>query len=194
VLVFNKRDKEKANSVNKIFMNKVVVFSCTNRPNSNTLKVSRIYKKIIGSKNAAVKLFDFSLLPHNIAFSETFGNRTQSYQKLISEYVSPERKFVFVVPEYNGSFPGILKTFLDSVHPREWADKDACLVGIADGRAGNLRGMEHLTGILGYLKMHVYHDKLPISNIANSIDHEGNFTSNDQFRVCESQIEGFLAF
>jgi NAD(P)H-dependent FMN reductase len=175
-------------------MNKVVVFSCTNRPNSNTLKVSRIYERIIKSKNTGVKLLDFSFLPHNIAFSESFGNRSQSYQKLISEFVTAENKFVFVVPEYNGSFPGILKTFLDSVHPREWADKDACLVGIADGRAGNLRGMEHLTGILGYLKMHVYHDKLPISNIANIINPEGNFTSNEQFKVCESQVNGFLAF
>jgi NAD(P)H-dependent FMN reductase len=107
--------------------------------------------------------------------------------------VSKVNKFVFVVPEYNGSFPGILKTFLDSMHPREWNNKDVCLVGVADGRAGNIRGLEHLTGILQYLKMHVYHDKLPISIVNKIMDDQGNF-SEAQMKACMLQMEGFLEF
>src|SRR5690349_4799234 len=126
-------------------MEKIVVLSCTNRPNSNTLKVSKIYEQILKKKNIQTLLLDFCDLPHDLAFSESFGQRSNNYSALISKYVSSCRKFIFVVPEYNGSFPGILKTFLDSISPREWSDKDVCLVGIADGRAGNLRGMEHLT-------------------------------------------------
>ncbi len=144
-------------------------------------------------KGLEVKVLDFCTLPHSIAFSETFGNRTEDFSKIVSEYVSSCTKFIFVIPEYNGSFPGILKTFLDSMHPKEWANKDACLVGIADGRAGNLRGMEHLTGILNYLKMHVYHDKLPISVVNKVMDETGNF-NEEQLRVCTKQMEGFLEF
>jgi chromate reductase, NAD(P)H dehydrogenase (quinone) len=144
-------------------------------------------------KGLEVKVLDFCTLPHSIAFSETFGNRTEAFSKIVSEYVSSSSKFIFVIPEYNGSFPGILKTFLDSMHPKEWANKDACLVGIADGRAGNLRGMEHLTGILNYLKMHVYHDKLPISVVNKVMDEHGNF-NEEQLRVCTKQVEGFLEF
>jgi chromate reductase len=174
-------------------MNKIVVVSCTNRPNSNTLKVSKIYERILKEKNIEVKVLDFCELPENLAFGETFGKRSEKYSKLIGEYVTSCRKFIFVVPEYNGSFPGILKTFLDSMHPREWADKDVCLVGIADGRAGNLRGMEHLTGILNYLRMHVYHDKLPISVINQVLDREGSFTP-EQYKATVQQVEGFLKF
>jgi NAD(P)H-dependent FMN reductase len=155
--------------------------------------VSRIYQSLLAKFNIEAELLDFCELPKTIAFSETFGQRTESYSRLIEKYVSNHRKFIFVVPEYNGSFPGILKTFLDSMHPREWNDKDACLVGIADGRAGNLRGMEHLTGILNYLKMHVYHDKLPISVINKMFDANGNFTEEQQ-KACERQLEGFLKF
>ena len=79
------------------------------------------------------------------------------------------------------------------MHPREWAGKKACLVGVSDGRAGNLRGMEHLTGILHYLKMHVYYDKLPISVVNLVMDAEGNF-NEAQMKVCSTQMEGFLAF
>lgn len=174
-------------------MNKIVVFSCTNRKNSNTLKVARVYEKILISKNVQVKLLDFTILPENITVSETFGNRTENYAKLVSEFLTENEKFVFIIPEYNGGFPGILKTFIDSLHPREWANKKACLVGVSEGRAGNLRGMEHLTGILQYLKMHVYYNKLPISLIGKIVDSEGNF-QEDQLKVCVSQVEGFLEF
>lgn len=175
-------------------MAKIVVLSCTNRPDSNTLKVSRIYEKILKEKGIETRILDFCGLPHDIAFSETFGKRTKAYTSLIQEYVSSFGKFIFVVPEYNGSFPGILKIFLDSVPPKEWANKDVCLVGVADGRAGNLRGMEHLTGILNYLKMHVYHNKLPISVINRMIDNGGNFNSRAQMQACIDQVEGFLEF
>jgi len=174
-------------------MKKIVVVSCTNRPNSNTLKVSKIYENVLKSKQIEAKLLDFCMLPETLAFSETFGRRSDEYALLIDEFVSSASGFIFIMPEYNGSFPGILKTFLDSTHPREWANKDACLVGIADGRAGNLRGMEHLTGILQYLKMHVYHDKLPISIVNKVMDSEGHF-SEDQMKACVTQLEGFLQF
>jgi chromate reductase len=174
-------------------MKKIVVLSCTNRPNSNTLKVSKIYEEILKAKHIDVKILDFCELPENIAFGETFGRRSEKYAQLIREFVTSCNKFIFVIPEYNGSFPGILKTFLDSMHPREWADKDACLVGVADGRAGNLRGMEHLTGILNYLKMHVYHDKLPISIVNRVMDHDGHF-SEAQMKACIAQVDGFLEF
>ena len=173
-------------------MENIVVISCTNRPDSNTLKVSRIYENILKTKNCDVKILDFNILPQNIAFEETFGKRSAEFAQLIQDYISPTRKFIFIVPEYNGSFPGILKIFLDSVPPREWADKHACLVGVSDGRAGNLRGLDHLTGVLNYLKMHVYHNKLPISVIAKVMGPDGTFTNEDQMKACVAQVEGFL--
>lgn len=173
-------------------MENIVVISCTNRPDSNTLKVSRIYEELVAASGGQAKLLDFNTLPHSLAFTETFGNRTAPYADLIREFVTDHRKFIFVVPEYNGSFPGILKTFLDSMHPREWWEKYACLVGVSDGRAGNLRGLEHLTGVLQYLKMHVYHNKLPISVIGKVMSPEGKFISEEQLKVCAAQVNGFL--
>ena len=175
-------------------MEKIVVFSCTNRPNSKTLQVSRIYENILKTKGAEVRFLDFRNLPETLAFKESFGQKTKSYEALVNEFVVQNHKFIFVVPEYNGSFPGILKTFLDSIHPRDWADKKVCLVGVSDGRAGNLRGMEHLVGIFQYLKTHVYYNKLPISLINKVMNEEGIFVSEEQQKVCTAQVEGFLAW
>lgn len=174
-------------------MNKIAIYSTTNRQNSNTLKVSKVYANILEQKGVQADLLDFRILPENLAFGETFGKRSEAYATLIQRFISEQNKFLMVVPEYNGSFPGILKTLLDSVHPREWNNKKVCLVGVSDGRAGNLRGMEHLTGILHYLKMHVYHNKLPISQVSRVMDADGNF-SEEQLKVCDMQMQGFLEF
>jgi NAD(P)H-dependent FMN reductase len=173
-------------------MEEIVIISSTNRPNSNTLRVSKVYEEIVRSKNVSVKILDFMDLPENIAFGEVFGKRSETYAKMLEEYVINTRKFIFVVPEYNGSFPGILKIFLDSMHPKNWENKTVCLVGVATGRAGNLRGLEHLTGVLHYLKMHVFHNKLPISQVDKILSVDGKLISEDQIKVCEAQIDGFL--
>ncbi|MBA3681411.1 MAG: NAD(P)H-dependent oxidoreductase [Bacteroidetes bacterium] len=175
-------------------MEEIVVVSCTNRANSNTLKVSKIYEKILKSKNVNVKILDFCELPESIAFSEVFGKRSESYTAFLDKYVINNCKFIFVVPEYNGGFPGILKTFLDSLAPKDWNFKDACLVGVSTGRAGNLRGLEHLSGILSYLKMHVFYNRLPISIVDRLMDANGDFIDEGQQAASEAQIAGFLEY
>jgi chromate reductase, NAD(P)H dehydrogenase (quinone) len=175
-------------------MERIIIISSTNRSGSNTFKVSRIYKDILSSMNVESEILDLCELPENVAFAELHGKRTEAYAKLIEKWVTPNSRFIFVVPEYNGSFPGILKLFLDSVHPKEWMEKDACLVGVSNGRAGNLRGMEHLTGILNYLKMNVYYNKLPISSIDKLIDEKVTFNHPEQMKVCRLQLEGFLKY
>lgn len=169
-----------------------MIVSSTNRDGSNTLKVSRIYEKLLKELNADCEILDLCDLPSNILSAELYEKKSESYLQFINQIITPNKAFLFVVPEYNGSFPGVLKVFLDSVPPKEWNNKHACLVGVSDGRAGNLRGMDHLNGVLQYLKMHVFHNKLPISLIAKIMTSEGNFIEENQLNVCRQQIEGFL--
>lgn len=173
-------------------MSKIVVISCTARPNSNTLKVSRIYEKLLLKKGAEVEFLDLHSLPGDLIQNLLEETKNQKMEGLIERYIRPNSVFVFVVPEYNGGFPGVLKLFIDSVHPRDWNLKYACLVGVSTGRAGNLRGMEHLTGILNYLKMHVFYNKLPISRVDLHLSKNENEFTDEQNSVCEDQVNGFL--
>lgn len=176
-------------------MDKIVIISCTNRTNSNTLKVSRIYEQILKSKNINTSFLDFCSLPHNLAFSELFNQRSNEYAKIINDFISEKNKFIFILPEYNGSFPGILKVFIDSIPPKEWINKKACLVGVSLGKAGNIRGLDHLTDILNYLKIHVYHTKIPISQVDLMLDAKADkFISDLQEKTCINQLDGFLNF
>jgi len=175
-------------------LNKVLIISSTNRPESNTIRVSRRYAQILKELGTEHDILDFRQLPADITFSEMFGHRSEPYSVLMEKYIKPYTKMVFVVPEYNGSFPGVLKTFIDTIHPRDWAGKKICLVGVSDGRAGNARGMDHLVLIFQYLKTHVYFHKVPISKIDDVMNEQGDFVSQEQTLVCRRQMEGFLNF
>ena len=175
-------------------MHSITIISATNRVGSSTEKVANYYLSVLKNKGVNTELFSLKSLPETFLFSDLYGKRSNEFQKIIDTYLEQQTKFIFVVPEYNGSFAGILKVFLDSVSPKIWADNKACLVGISSGRAGNLRGLEHLTNILNYLKVNVYHDKLPISRIDTLLDASGNLIDSETQKAIDLQLEGFLKF
>ena len=169
----------------------ITIISATNRPNSNTFKVSKKYAQLLEKQGLTCKLLTLEQVPMDIAFNEVFNKRSESFQQLLEEYIIPVQKFVIIAPEYNGSFPGILKIFLDAIHPDLNRGKKVALAGVASGRAGNLRGMDHLTGILNYLGMHVHPNKLPISSVLTLMNAEGELVEENTLKVIEKQLVEF---
>jgi len=114
---------------------------------------------------------------------------------LEKQFLIPAEKFVFVMPEYNASFPGILKLMIDNSDIKKcWWYKKAMLVGVSDGRAGNLRGIEHMTGILHYMKVHVLYNKVLLSPINEEIDKNGTLIKPETEQLVNEQVEDFLKF
>lgn len=175
-------------------MHSITIISATNRPDSNTEKMANYYLSELKNKNIDAELLSLKNLPESFLHSDLFGQRSHEFQQIIEKYVEHQHKFIFITPEYNGSFAGILKVVIDAIPPKYWADNKACLTGISTGRAGNLRGMEHLTNILNYLKVNVYHNKLPISRVDTLMDNQGNLIDNETRKVIDAQLEGFLKF
>jgi chromate reductase, NAD(P)H dehydrogenase (quinone) len=102
---------------------------------------------------------------------------------------------IFIVPEYNGSFPGILKLMFDiSDYKKVWKYKKALLVGISTGRSGNVRGLEHLTSILNYLLVVVHPFKLPISSIHNLISESNELEDSATLNTIRGQVHDFIDF
>ena len=78
-------------------------------------------------------------------------------------------KYVFIIPEYNGSFPGVFKAFIDGLRfPATFEGKKCAIVGVSKGAQGGALAMSHLTDIFHYLKMHVHPLKPRLSNIHDS--------------------------
>jgi len=172
----------------------ITIISATNRPKSNTLKVALNYSQLMEKQGIRPKLLSLEKVPADIAFNELFNNRSTAFQQILDEYIIPAQKFVIISPEYNGSFPGILKTFIDAIHPDLNRGKKVALVGVSTGRAGNLRGMDHLTGILNYLDFHVMPNKLPVSNVLTLLDENSNIKDDTTIKVLGKHIADFLKY
>lgn len=152
-----------------------------------TLKVAKVYEKIFAASHQNVHVL--SLEDLNV------WEKNTEFQKIESELLIPSEKFVFIMPEYNGSFPGILKLMIDNSDIRRvWWHKKAMMVGVADGRGGNLRGIEHMTNILHYLKMNVLYNKLPLSKINEELNEKGELLKKETEFAIKHQIEEFLKY
>lgn len=143
----------------------ITIISGTNRENSYSLKFAEFYKQTLEKLGHEAQVLDLRLLPKDFLFTEMYGDRTEGYEQLLEQYIYSVDKIMMVNPEYNGSFSGILKSFIDSLEPKKIVDMKMAMIGIAAGRAGNLRGMDHLTNCMHYMKVHMMPNKLPISQV-----------------------------
>ena len=169
------------------------VFSASNREDNKTQVFAALCSKLLSEMGIESQVFNLQQLPNNLSGHEIYDYDNSPVADIVEKYLKPVNKVIFVIPEYNGSFPGILKLFIDAVHPSHFKGKKACLIGVSSGRTGNIRGMEHLTGILHYLKVDVYHHKLPVSGIDRMVS---DLTINDAGTVqrMRDQLLGFQKF
>lgn len=180
----------------------ITVFSGTNRKNSRTRQIAEYaYKLLQDYSPEVVKFFSLEDLPLDLIHQEMYegAQQAQSLAAIQDEFLIPASKFYFVTPEYNGSYPGILKFFLDACSVREYnasfhGNKKAALLGLAAGRAGNLRGMDQLTGVLNYLKINVMPLQQPLSSIEGLMDDKGNIIDENTQKLILNHIKEFIAF
>jgi len=166
----------------------ITIIAGTNRADSMTLRTANLYLKMLNSRtDETVQLLSME--------NHAVWERGADMLELEKKYLIPADKFLIVMPEYNASFPGILKVMMDNSDVKKcWWNKKAMLVGISDGRAGNLRGIEHMTAILHYLKVHVHYNKLILSKINEEISKQGEIIKPETEALIGQQVEDLLRF
>jgi len=177
-----------------------IIAGSNNRKSKAFHFANHYYKSLKRKAKEEVILLDLKDLPANMCHPDMYSPNGQSpeVKAMQDKYMLPAEKFIFVIPEYNGSFPGVLKVFLDACSIREYkstfSGKKAALIGIASGRAGNLRGMDHLCDVLHHVGTIVHPNKLPISGIESLIDEKGKVIDKDCKKALKKHMEDLLAF
>ena len=178
----------------------ITIISGTNRRNSATHRFARHYHRLfLETTEETVHLFSLADLPADILHIDMYDPKQQSkgLATIQDDLILPADKFFFLLPEYNGGMPGALKLFIDALSIREYAKtfkgKKAALAGVASGRQGNLRGMDHLTGVLMHMGTKVLPNRLPISSINGLHDEDGTLDAGTEM-VMRKQVEEFVAW
>ena len=82
------------------------------------------------------------------------GNQAPAVKRLKSE-IAAAQGLLFVTPEYNRSFPGVLKNAIDHASrpygQNAWGGKPAGVLGISVGAIGTALAQQHLRNVLAYL-------------------------------------------
>ncbi|UFS58191.1 NADPH-dependent FMN reductase [Subtercola endophyticus] len=104
--------------------------------------------------------------PGNPTFAQYTHEHTLQWSRVIDSFDG----FVFVVPEYNHSFPGALKNAIDYIY-REWNDKPAGIVSYG-GWAAGVRAAEALRLVLAEVQVATVRAQ-PAANTHTGFDADG---------------------
>ncbi|MET9778904.1 NAD(P)H-dependent oxidoreductase [Streptomyces sp. NPDC006367] len=85
--------------------------------------------------------------------------------------------YAVVVPEYNRSIPGPLKTLIDSFQA-EWQAKPVGFIGYGLGAAGGVRAIEHLRQIFAEFHCVGMKDVVTFPRVLDHFDDEGRFPAD----------------
>ncbi|MBK8879128.1 MAG: NAD(P)H-dependent oxidoreductase [Haliscomenobacter sp.] len=179
----------------------ITVISGTNRKNNDCRFFAAQYAELL-RKHAQeeVRVLFMEEIPYDWIHPDMYeeNGQSSSLARLQDEFLIPADKVVYVTPEYNGSYPGVVKLFLDACSVRLYGPtfkgKKAALVGVASGRAGNLRGMDHLTGVLHHVGTVVMPAVLPISRIGQILNKSGEIADPATLEAMEKHAKAFLEF
>ena len=172
-----------------------VIVSSTNRPNNNSIITSRYYSETLSEKGIDNKIINLQNLPNDFTYSALYENsgKNPEFNKL-KDLLEKANKIIFVIPEYNGSFPGVLKSFIDGLsYPNGIKNNKAALVGISSGDLGSHSAMSHFTDILNYMGCHIFAQNIRIPFIEKHIEN-GSLVSEKLKERIGKQIDSFISF
>jgi NAD(P)H-dependent FMN reductase len=147
----------------------IEIIAGTDRPNSNTAALARYLESLYVEQKTEARILSLcDLQLSDVQGGGYFGGAKGSFKNLVDR-VGQAAGLVLVVPEYNGSYPGILKLFIDYwKYPESFENRPVAFVGLGF-RWGGLRPVEHLQQVFGYRNAFVFPNRVFITNIKDAL-------------------------
>jgi chromate reductase, NAD(P)H dehydrogenase (quinone) len=172
----------------------ILVISGTNRPASSTLRIARLVEGQYQKLSVPIDFFDLTDLPPELFLPTSYAIKPPSFAG-IQQRVLNAAGLHIVTPEYNGSFPGALKYFIDMLRfPDSFDRKPVAFVGVSNGVWGALRPVEQLQMVFAYRNAHVFPDRVFIPQVVPKLRAEGGLSDASLMERIAKQAEGFAQF
>ena len=174
----------------------LTVLAGTNRPASRARLVADYYRTILTEMGADNQLLDLAELPADFTATALYGQvgMHDGFNRLAG-LLDASEKLVIIVPEYNASYPGVLKAFIDGLaYPGGIRGKKVALVGLSSGGQGGLLAMAHLTDVLMYLGSAVLPQRVRLPFINQDLDPALGLRQELSQQLLREQAAALLAF
>jgi len=172
----------------------ILIISGTNRPNSNALRIASVLSANYERLGVAHEVLSLTELPREIFDGAAYANKPPAMVELQKRVLDAIGLHI-VTPEYNGSFPGVLKYFIDMLKfPESFEHKPVAFVGEANGVWGGLRPVEQLQQIFSYRNGHILPQRVFIPSVGQKFDGNGKLTDAAIEQLLWKQCERFAPF
>ena len=171
----------------------IVVVCGTNREGALSRLLAAEVAESYRQRGQTVDVLDMNELPAEALLPTAYKEQPESVTKLVDRFLASDG-VVFVVPEYNGSYPGVLKLFIDMLpYPAGFDSRPSAFVGIAAGQFKSLRAVEHFQQVAGYRNAYIYPRRIFIGDSFKQFV-DGKLADDELGKRLHKQAEGFLKF
>lgn len=171
----------------------ILVFAGSTRKQSLHRALARLTVETLqaaGADAVFADLRDYPLPLYDGDLEEEQGRPAAAIE--LKELARRADGFVFASPEYNGSYPAVLKNAIDWIsrpdpgerHLAVFRGKPAVIVSATPGPHGGSRGLKQLRELLGMIGITVQ-DQLGIPNSAGAFDGAGRLLRTDDLTGLE---------
>lgn len=173
----------------------ISIISGTNRAGSNSLKVARFLAKAYTEAGEETTLLDLQNMPAEAFSGSAYGDKPAALVEQFIEPVLASSGLHVVVPEYNGSFPGVLKYLVDLLpFPESFECRPVAFVGLAAGSNGGLRPVEQLQMVFAYRNAYLYNRRVFLPAVYKAVNEAGEIVDEDICQRLSEQAAGFARF
>ena len=171
----------------------IVVVCGTNREGALSRLLATEVVESYQQRGHDVDLLDMNELPPEILAGTAYKEPAAGIKALVDRFLKADG-VVFIVPEYNGSYPGILKLFVDMLpYPEGFDCRPCAFIGLAAGQFKGLRAVEHFQQVAGYRHAHVFPRRLFIGDSYKQFV-DGKLADDELSMRLKEQAEQFLEF
>ncbi|MEX0681196.1 MAG: NADPH-dependent FMN reductase [Balneolales bacterium] len=175
-------------------MSNIIILSGTDRPGSQALKIANFLKPLYEQQGVHAEVVSMADFPLEEAIGGNYGKSLPKIEVFREKVINADG-IVMIVPEYNGSFPGILKLFIDYLPFPESFDKmPMAFIGEASGAFGGLRAVEQMQLICAYRNAYIYPGRVFIQRVKKNFDEAEGLKDELLTELLHKQIEGFIQF
>lgn len=172
----------------------IAIVACTDRPGSNALKIANYLKPRYDQEGVDAEVISLRDFPAGDVLGGRYDDDIPSVDEL-NERVLSKDGILFILPEYNGSFPGIFKLFIDYLpFPKSFLGKPIAFLGEASGAFGGLRAVEQAQMICNYRNAYLFPERVFIERVNKQFSEDEGPLVPIQAKLLKSQTKNFAEF
>lgn len=147
------------------------------------IKAAGHESQLVDFKVLPLPFFDSALMPVQLKGKYPYPN-----VQVWSDIAYKADAYVIVSPEYNHSYPAVLKNALDWLY-LEFDHKPVGLVGVSNGSVGGGRAIEHLRPVMENYSMYAIRETVMFAMVQNVFDANGKLLDESFHKKADGLIK-----